>query len=362
MELPPTPLRPMRVGPAFPNLSFHRLTNLVDAGDGPDRLFATEQNGRIRVFPNETGVTDAPVFLDVSGNVSTGGNEEGLLGLAFDPAFAETRRFYVYYSASGPRRSVVSSFTVDADDPGRADPASEQVILEIEQPASNHNGGQLAFGPDGYLYVGLGDGGRAGDPWGNGQDPGTLLGSILRIDVSGEGYRVPSDNPFAGVDGARDEVWAYGFRNPWRFSFDPATGDLWVADVGQNAWEEVNVVRPGLNYGWRIMEGLACFSPKSGCNESGLQLPLTTYGRDDGCSISGGFVYRGQKLPSLEGAYVYGDFCSGKIWGVRYDGASVTEHGLLADTNLEITSFGVDAAGELFVLSRDTGIFLLKPA
>ncbi|PZC47280.1 MAG: Glucose/arabinose dehydrogenase, beta-propeller fold [Chloroflexi bacterium] len=350
----------LRLALAFPNLNFQHLTNLVDPGDGSNRLFATEQDGRITVFPSDAGTSEALVFLDISDKVSTGGNEEGLLGLAFDPAFVENGRFYVYYSASGPRRSVISSFAVDPNNPDRADRASERVILEVEQPASNHNGGQLAFGPDGYFYVGLGDGGGRGDPSGNGQNPGTLFGSILRLDVSGEGYQVPSDNPLAGVAGARDEIWAYGFRNPWRFSFDRVSGDLWAADVGQNAWEEVDIVRPGLNYGWNVMEGFACFEPRSGCDQTGLQLPVVTYGREHGCSITGGYVYRGERLPSLQGAYVYGDFCSGKIWSLRYDGSVVTEHHLLIDSDLQITSFAQDSDGDLYVLSRDSGIFRLE--
>ena len=356
----PHPLKPLRVVEAFPNLSFEHLTNLIDPGDGANRLLATEQDGRIWVFSSDPDTSEAQIFLDITDRVSTGGNEEGLLGLAFDPAFVQSGRFYVYYSASSPRRSVVSSFAAESSDQGQADPASEKIILEVEQPADNHNGGQLAFGPDGYLHVGLGDGGGRGDTWGNGQNPGTLLGSILRIDVNGDGYHVPPDNPLVGVEGARDEIWAYGFRNPWRFSFDSATGDLWAADVGQKAWEEVNVVRPGLNYGWNVTEGFDCFNPRSGCDQIGLQFPVVTYGREHGCSITGGYVYRGERMPSLQGAYVYGDFCSGKIWGLRYDGAVVTEQRLLIDSDLQITTFAQDSRGDLYVLSRDEGIFRLE--
>ena len=231
----------------------------------------------------------------------------------------------------------------------------------------------MAFGPDGYLYLGLGDGGRSGDVFGNGQNLGTLLGSILRIDVTGatagKPYKIPASNPFAAVDGNREEIFAYGLRNPWRFSFDIGQPDtrnipdepmeIWVADVGQNQSEEINLVRVGRNYGWNIMEGSHCFSPLSGCSNAGLELPIAEYGRGDGCSVTGGYVYRGQRLPSLAGAYVFGDFCSGKIWGLRYDGESVTENLLLVESGLNITSFGQDLTGEIYVLSRNAGIYRL---
>ena len=359
----PQPLPDLRVERAFPKLTFRRLTNLVQPDDGLDRIFVTEQAGRVMVFPNDQSADDPQVFLDIRDRVNEGGNEEGLLGIAFDPDYKGNGHFYLYYSASGPRRSVLSRFSVSSDSPDKADPASEVVILEVRQPFSNHNGGQLAFGPDGYLYVGLGDGGSGGDPLGNGQDPGTLLGSILRIDVSSvteeETYRIPPDNPFVGRPGAREEVWAYGLRNPWRFSFDDETGLLWVADVGQKGWEEIDVVGKGLNYGWNIMEGAHCFSPSSGCDTFGLELPVAEYDRSGGCSVTGGYVYRGDRLSSLRGAYVYGDFCSGKIWGLRFDDSVVIEERLLVDSNLSITSFGQDLAGSLYVLSRNDGIYRL---
>ena len=286
-----------------------------------------EQEGVIhRIDPASPGRTD--IFLDIRSSVTRGGNEEGLLGLAFAPNFADNGRFYVYYSAASPRRSVLSRFEVRPD--GLADPTSEHVVLEVDQPFRNHNGGMIAFGPDGMLYVGLGDGGSAGDPHRNGQNPGTLLGTILRIateePVEGATYAIPADNPFAGQSGARGEVWAYGLRNPWRFSFDRATGDLWVGDVGQNAREEIDIVHPGANYGWNVMEGTTCFRTRS-CNDDGLQAPVAEYGHNLGCSVTGGYVYRGQRIPALEGVYLYGDFCSGRIWGLRYDGMDVTAHG-----------------------------------
>jgi glucose/arabinose dehydrogenase len=342
------------------------LTNLVQPDDGEDRIFVSEQEGLIRVFPNRQQAAESPVFLDISGRVRDKDNEEGLLGLAFDPRFKETGHFYVYYSASTPRRSVISRFSGSDEEPSVADADTELVILEISQPYGNHNGGQLAFGPDGYLYIGLGDGGLGGDPHGNGQDPGTLLGSILRIDVSGaserERYRIPSDNPFAGVDGARREVWAYGLRNPWRFSFDPRDGLIWAGDVGQNTWEEIDLVAKGQNYGWNVMEGAHCFSPRTGCAGAGLESPLTEYSSAEGCSVIGGYVYQGSRLPALAGAYVYGDYCSGSVWGLRRDGSSVTEHALLVNSGVLITSFGRDRAGNLYILSRNSGIYRLSTA
>ena len=359
-SIQPEPLQKMEVERVFPNLSFRRMVGMAYAGDGSNRLFAVLQRGVIVSFANEQGVEEADVFLDIEDRVSDRGNEEGLLGLALDPGFGNNDYFYVYYSAANPRRSVLSRFTVDG---GVADPDSERVIMEIEQPHSNHNGGQIAFGPDGYLYVGLGDGGSRGDPQGNGQNLSTLLGSIIRVDVSAldenGSYAIPADNPFVGVEGARGEIWAYGIRNPWRFSFDRESGELWMADVGQNRFEEVNIVRRGLNYGWNIMEGSSCFKPSRGCDSRGLEMPIAEYGRDGGCSVTGGYVYRGERLPSLYGAYVYGDFCSGKIWGLRYEDGRVTEQLELVDSRLEISSFGEDQSGEMFILSFDGGIYRL---
>ncbi len=373
----PTPLAPTAEAPppaaaglpelnvvrALPQVSLKGMTNLVHAGDGSGRLYVSTKEGVVTAIePDGAGTS---VYLDIADRVSDRGSEEGLLGLAFDPGYAESGLLYVYYSAAGPRRSVVSRF---AAAPGgqAADPGSELVILQIPQPFANHNGGQIAFGPDGYLYIAVGDGGRAGDPLGSGQDRSTLLGAILRIDVSAASaatpYRVPPDNPFATEGGGvRGEIWAYGLRNPWRFSFDPVTGELWAADVGQNAREEIDLIRRGLNYGWNIMEGGACHSPPQGCDASGLEPPVAEYGRDGGCSVTGGHVYRGHRVPALRGAYVYGDFCSGKVWALRHDGQAVAEHALLADTDLRISSFGVDEAGELYLLSFDGGIYMLAP-
>ena len=346
----------------FPVLTFERPVFLTHAGDDSEFLYVIEQEGVIhRIDPASPGRTD--VFLDIRSSVTRGGNEEGLLGLAFSPMFAENGRFYVYYSATKPRRSVLSRFETRAD--GLADTESEEVVLEVGQPFPNHNGGMITFGPDGMLYVGLGDGGSAGDPHRNGQNPGTLLGTILRIDTErtadGAPYAIPADNPFVGDPGVRGEVWAYGLRNPWRFSFDRATGDLWVGDVGQNAREEVDVVYPGANYGWNVMEGSTCFRAAS-CDGSEFQGPVAEYGHNLGCSITGGYVYRGYRMPALEGVYLYADFCSGRVWGLRYDGATVTAQGELVHAPFEISSFGEDAGGEVYVLGFDGGIYTISGA
>ena len=341
---------------AFPALTFERPILFTHAGDGSGQVYVVEQHGVIhRLDPSTAERTD--VFLDISARVSRGGNEEGLLGLAFDPAFAENGRFYVYYSAASPRRSVLSRFETDGS--GLGDDASESVLLEVPQPFSNHNGGMIEFGPDGMLYVALGDGGSAGDPQRNGQNLDTLLGAILRIDVTQTGgapYAVPNDNPFVGQGGARGEIWAYGLRNPWRFSFDRETGDLWTGDVGQNALEEVDIVQRGGNYGWNVMEGSRCFRSSS-CNPDDFEAPVAEYGRDLGCSITGGYVYRGQRLPDLRGIYLYADYCSGRIWGLRYDGERVTEQAQLARASFQIPSFGEDEAGEVYVLGFNGGIY-----
>ena len=353
----------MQIEDAFPSLSFRRMVAMAYPDDGTGRLFVVLQPGRIMVFEDRPDVESADEFLDIQQRVSDRGNEEGLLSIAFDPDFKNNGHFYVYYSAASPRRSVVSRFT--ADDQGQADPSSERVIIEVAQPFSNHNGGQIVFGPDGYLYIGLGDGGSGGDPQGNGQELRTLLGSILRIDVrlpsAGDEYRIPPDNPFADrPGGARPEIWAYGLRNPWRFSFDHETENLWAGDVGQNRYEEIDLIRPGINYGWNTMEGFHCFGSE-GCDQSGLEPPVMEYGRESGCSVTGGYVYRGSRLAALYGAYVYGDFCSGKVWAFRYDGDEVTEHMLIVPSGPMLSSFGEAPSGEIYLLSFDQSIYRLVP-
>ncbi len=363
---PAVPKKPaFTVEPAFPNISFPRMVHLTYPDDGTERLFLTLQPGRVMVLRNEPNASSPKTFLDIRSRVNDRGNEEGLLGLAFDPQYRSNGYFYVYYSASPPRRSVLSRFSVSPDDPDRADPNSESIVLEVPQPYSNHNGGQILFGPDGYLYLGLGDGGRGGDPHGNGQDTSTLLGSILRIDVSAAAaeasYLIPSDNPFVGRgETFREEIWAYGLRNPWRFTFDAETGDMWTADVGQNRLEEIDVIEPGRNYGWNVMEGSRCYRTQT-CNTEELELPIAEYGRTGGCSVTGGYVYRGSRLPSLQGAYIYGDFCSGKIWALWQQDGHVTENRLLIDSELTISSFGEDRDRELYILSFTGQIYRLAP-
>ncbi len=356
-EIRPAALGSIDLVPVFPGLAFERMVGLQYAPRDPSRLYAVLQEGRIVSVANDTNAASHRVFLDITDRVSRGGNEEGLLGLAFDPEFGDSGYFYVYYSAAAPRRSILSRFTAAG---GLVDHDSELVVLEVGQPYSNHNGGEIAFGPDGYLYVALGDGGSAGDPMRHGQNKATLLGSILRIDVStldelGR-YSIPPDNPFAGDPQSRGEIWAWGLRNPWRFSFDRLTGDLWTADVGQNLYEEIDLILPGANYGWNLMEGFACYG-SSDCGREGLTLPVIEYGREDGCSVTGGYVYRGSRLQSLQGAYVYGDFCSGKIWALRYRDGSVAAHALVADTDLQIASFAEAPDGEIYVLSFTGAVY-----
>jgi hypothetical protein len=293
------------------------------------------------------------------------GGEQGLIGLAFHPLFRQNRFFYVDYVADNPRRTVIARYTATAMDPDQADVNSELILLEISQPFMNHNGGQLAFGNDGFLYIGLGDGGSAGDPFGNAQNKSSLLGKILRIDVDltspGKNYGIPSDNPFAdNTSGYYPEIYAYGLRNPWRFSFDQATGTLWVGDVGQSQREEIDLVENGKNYGWNIMEGTLCYSPSTGCNPTGLELPVWEYGHDEGSSVIGGYVYRGSNLTGLNGAYIYGDYGSGKIWGLRFDNITAFTSTLLVDTSLSITSFGLDADAELYFTAFDGKIHRLS--
>ena len=331
---------------------------LTYAGDGSGLVYVLEQAGVIhRLDPAEPERSE--IFLDIRARVSRDRNEEGLLGLAFAPSFGENGRFYVYYSAAAPRRSVLSRFEVGGG--GLGDAGSEAVILEVDQPYSNHNGGMIAFGPDGMLYVALGDGGSGGDPLGNGQNLGTLLGSILRIDVGqGAPYVTPADNPFVGRPGARGEIWAYGLRNPWRFSFDRETGELWTGDVGQDSVEEVNVVRRGANYGWNVMEGSSCFRAAS-CEAGGMEAPVAEYDHRLGCSVTGGYVYRGERLPELQGVYLYADFCTGLIWGLRHDGERVMEQGQIAEAPFQIASFGEDEAGEVYILGFDGGVYTFAP-
>ena len=337
----------------------HPLYLTAPAGDA--RLFIVEQPGRIRIV-RDGRLLEAP-FLDLTDRVSSGG-ERGLLSVAFHPRYAENGFFYVDYTdQSGDTR--IERYRVSAADPDRADPSSRKPILFVEQPYANHNGGLLLFGPDGRLYVGMGDGGSAGDPHGNGQRRDTLLGKLLRLDVDGgDPYAVPADNPFIGEPGVRGEIWAYGLRNPWRFAFDEPEGTLYVADVGQNRWEEVNVVRAGeggLDYGWNEMEGAHCFRADS-CDRTGRVLPVLEYEHPDGCSITGGRVYRGRALPDLVGHYFYGDYCEGWVRSFRYADGRATQAREWAFGDLgNVLSFGADAEGELYILSANGRVYKLVP-
>jgi glucose/arabinose dehydrogenase len=351
---------PYEAVPAFPALRFESPLFLTFPPDGTDRLFVAEQDGRVRWFENRADAKDAVLAVDLSAKVRRVHNEEGLLGLAFHPEFRENRRVYLHYSASDPRRNVLSEFRMDASG-ARILPATERVVLEVEQPYGNHNGGMIAFGPDGFLYIALGDGGAGGDPHDNAQRLDTLLGKILRIDVdkaeAGRAYALPPDNPFAGRKDARGEIWAYGLRNAWRFSFDRKTGALWAGDVGQNEWEEVDVVVKGGNYGWNAREGKHPYRPRG--RTGPFVDPVAEHGRNDAQSVTGGYVYRGKRLPPLEGAYVYGDFMSGNVWALRLDGGRTVSHELVAKGGL-VSSFGEDRDGELYFTSFDGRIYSLR--
>jgi glucose/arabinose dehydrogenase len=330
---------------------------IAHAGDGSDRLFILEKAGRIRIV-RDGALLDA-AFLDITGRVGSQGSEQGLLGLAFHPAYVDNGYLFVSYT---DRRgdTAISRFRASGGDPNRADPASEVMLLQQAQPARNHNGGHLAFGPDGYLYVGLGDGGGAGDTYANGQNGGTLLGAMLRLDVDGgDGYAVPMDNPFTGNPDVRDEIWAIGLRNPWRYSFDRATGDLYIGDVGQNVYEEINFQPTsssgGENYGWPIMEGLHCYPADGSCSQQGLTLPVFEYDHADGCSATGGYVYRGQRFPALQGIYLLGDYCSGRIWGLARAADGRWQAAEMAQIPMQIASFGEDDAGEVYLVDMGGG-------
>lgn len=365
----PGPIAPegVDIERAFPRLRFERPVFLTGADDGTDRIFVVDQGGVIHVFPNVDDPERSEVFLDLSDAVSRRGNEEGLLGLAFHPKYAENGTFFVHYSSSADKEGILSSFQVSDDDANRADPDSELELMSIEQPYRNHNGGMIAFGPDGLLYVSLGDGGAADDPHGHGQNLTTWLGAILRIDVDGEtrteNYAIPPDNPFAdGANGARPEIYALGFRNVWRFSFDRATGELFAADVGQNEIEEVHTVVRGGNYGWNRYEGDADFEEDTVLATEPALVPIVTYPHSEGISITGGYVYRGSAFPSLEGQYFYGDYSSGNLWRLVPDGRGGWSDELVRRTGRSIASFGEDDAGELFLTSFDGGIYRLVPS
>jgi glucose/arabinose dehydrogenase len=344
------------LAPAITGVS--QPTHITHAGDGSGRLFVVEQRGNIRIVKN--GVLQSAPFLDISSRLSCCG-ERGLLSVAFPPAYADRGYFFVYYTnTSGD--IVVARYSVTTN-PDVADPNSEALVLKVPHPTfGNHNGGQLAFGPDdGDLYIGTGDGGSGGDPPNNAQNTNVLLGKLLRIDVlsgSGASYAIPASNPYAQVSGYRPEIWAFGVRNPWRFSFDRLTHDLYIADVGQGSYEEIDYQPAGnpggQNYGWRIMEGLHCYNATT-CNMSGLTLPVAEYSHAQGdCSVTGGFVYRGQQFARMQGIYFYGDYCTGRIWGLQRDGGAWVNMPLY-DAPFNITTFGEDEAGNVYVANATNG-------
>jgi glucose/arabinose dehydrogenase len=343
---------------AFPNLRFNSPIGIYSADDGTNTLYVVEREGIIKRFENEANVSESKIFLNITDRVDSTGGEEGLLGLAFHPNFTENGKFYVDYT-NFSSYTVISQFTLNTSDPTIANKSSETLILAVLQPFDNHNAGQLAFGPeDGYLYISLGDGG--GDAYGNAQDKTTLLGAILRIDIdSGTPYAIPDDNPFSdNSEGYKEEIYAFGLRNPWRFSFDNETGRLWAADVGQNSWEEINLIVNGGNYGWPVLEGDHCY-PSPPCDTTGYISPIYEYSHDIGRSITGGFVYRGNNLTSLHGKYIYGDFITGDIWALSYSEGSVQSNDILTSLDYLITSFGVDANRELLICTTDGFIYKL---
>ena len=350
-----TPM-PIAYEVAFSEMRLRRPVVITHAGDNSGRLFVVTQQGVIHVFPNRPDVAETQTFLDIEAKVAYADtkNEEGFLGLAFHPNYKRNGFFFAYYTEE-PSTSVISRFQVSKDDSNVADPDSEEVLLKVKQPYWNHNGGTLAFGPDGYLYIGLGDGGKFNDPHMNGQNIQSLLGSILRIDVDhrtkDRPYAIPEDNPFVEQPRfARPEIYAYGFRNIWRLSFDRKTGQLWAADVGQDFWEEINVIEPGKNYGWNLREAQHKFGLVGSEARPDLVDPIFEYDHEVGKSITGGLVYRGTEVPGLQGYYLYADYVSGKVWGLKYDLDSrrVTANRHIAGDNVPVITFGDDAAGEVY--------------
>ena len=382
----------IRIEPAFPNLAWPGwLTGEDDgiflkplpvwlggAGDGSNRMFVASQYGAIFCFENSPEAAKVGTFLDMRERVhyDPNQNEEGFLGLAFHPKFVDNGQFFVYYTpkqdAGSTRLSVISRFRVSPEDPNRADPESEEILLSVPQPYWNHNGGTIIFGPDGYLYIGIGDGGFHHDPHMHGQNLQTLLGTILRIDVDRKGktkrgkevvelpYAIPSDNPFADVEKqlARREIWAYGLRNVWRMSFDRETGTLWAADVGQNLWEEINIIKKGGNYGWNLREAKHAIGPGGTGPRNDYIEPIWEYGREYGKSITGGHVYRGTKVPDLVGAYLYADYVSGHLWALRYDEeqGEVKANRTLRSAGAPVMTFGEDDEGEVYFTSPEGAI------
>ncbi len=349
---PPIVLQPVVTGLSSP-------AYVAQPADGSGRLFIVEQAGLIRIFRPGLGLLSTP-FLDIRSRVVSGG-EQGLLSVAFHPSYASNRRFFVYYtSLTGGLHLVIAEYRVSAGNPDIADP-TETVVLTIPHGSfTNHNGGLNLFGPDGMLYIGPGDGGGGGDPLGSGQNLNTLLGKILRIDINaGAPYVIPGDNPFINTPGARGEIWAYGLRNPWRFSFDRVTGQLYIADVGQSSWEEIDLGGPGRNYGWNVTEGTHCYPPGSSCAITGFTLPVTEYDHSQGCSVTGGYVYRGSRVPELIGQYLFGDYCSGRLWALGGSPRTFWMQRQVLVTGFNISSFGEDQNGEVYIVDYSGSIYTL---
>lgn len=346
---------------AYENVTFDQPLHFTSAYDDSNKVFVVERTGKIYVMDDQSEVSTKEVFIDLSSKVSTKGNEMGLLGLAFHPDFKENGYFYVNYTTQGS--TVISRFKADPES-YETDINSETAFMEFPQPYTNHNGGHLAFGFDGYLYIGTGDGGGSGDPQNNAQDLTEIYGKLLRIDVNKKTkeseYSIPEDNPFAGnSEGYREEIFAYGFRNPWKFSFDTQEEELWLADVGQSALEEINLVEPGKNYGWRLMEGTKEYSSDDSIENQTLEEPIWVYDHSQGQSITGGYVYNGSENPSLKGTYIYGDFISGKVWALRKSEDGQIKNKELTDTNQMISSFGLDENGELIIVDFNGKLYKL---
>lgn len=342
----------------FPGLQFSSPVEMVHAGDGSNRLFVLEQNGTIRFFNPTQNPSSTNVFLDIRSKVISGG-EQGLLGLAFHPDFATNGYFFVNYTRPAPLETVIARYKVNNPASGVADPQSEAILFTFPQPYGNHNGGSIQFGPDGHLYIATGDGGSGGDPQNNAQNKGNLLGKILRVDVNSTGkgnYGIPADNPFVGESGTREEIYAYGLRNPWKISFDPATKQLWAADVGQNAREEIDIITKGGDYGWRRKEGTDCYNPSMNCQQAGTIEPVWEYGHSNGDrSITGGYVYSGKKLAGLTGKYLYGDYVSGRMWALELVNGAAPKNTLLVEGASSLSSFGVDEQNEFYFFNRQSG-------
>lgn len=359
------PLRGVKLRTVADGLS--EPIGVTHAGDGSGRLFVIQQGGAIRII--RRGRLLQRPFLDIASRIASGG-ERGLLGLAFHPRFEDNRRFYVNYT-NNAGDTVIAEYRRSRRRANRAAAGSERILLTYQQPFANHNGGHIAFGPDGYLYIASGDGGGAGDPQGNGQRLDTLLGKILRIDVDNRsgsrGYGIPPDNPFRGRQGARPEIWSYGLRNPWRFSFDRRTGAMWIGDVGQNQWEEIDFEAAGspggINWGWNVKEGTRCFATQTDCSvaeaSGDFTDPVAEYSHDHGCSVTGGHVYRGKRYESMRGFYFFADYCSGNIWTLRSRAEGPQNEVLRLRSGRGISSFGENEAGELFVADRSGALLRL---